>query len=150
MRKIEFINDSAPYLSAENLNLLQDNVEEGIEEHRSKILWTNLNPTSTFNAQTIILSSNDYDYLEVFYKDYMTNNLIMSERFYKGYGTTINFAGKRVLADKTYVGNFIRNIVYVNDTTFDVSSASYIKDGDTTSTMDERYNVPIYIIGHKL
>ena len=32
MRKIEFINDCAPYLSAENLNLLQDNVEEGIEE----------------------------------------------------------------------------------------------------------------------
>lgn len=34
MKKIEFINDSAPYLSAENLNLLQDNVEEGIEESK--------------------------------------------------------------------------------------------------------------------
>ena len=120
------------------------------EEHSSKILWTNPNPTSTFNAQTINLSSNDYDYLEVFYKDYMTNKLLMSERFYKGYGTTINFAGKRVLADKTYVGNFIRNIVYVNDTTFDVSGATYIRDGETTSTSDERYNIPIYIVGHKL
>ena len=34
MKKIEFINDSAPYLSAENLNLLQDNVEKGIEESK--------------------------------------------------------------------------------------------------------------------
>ena len=120
------------------------------EEHSSKILWSNPETTSAFNAQTITLSSDEYDYLEVFYKDYMTNNLVMSERFFKGYGTTINFAGKRVLADKTYVGNFIRNIVYVNDTTFDVSSASYIKDGDTTITTDDRYNIPIYIIGHKL
>ena len=32
MKKIEFINDSAPYLSAENLNLLQDNVEDAISE----------------------------------------------------------------------------------------------------------------------
>lgn len=34
MEKIEFINDSAPYLSAENLNLLQENIEEGIEESK--------------------------------------------------------------------------------------------------------------------
>lgn len=42
MKKIEFINDSAPYLSAENLNLLQDNVEEAIEQAKTKTtsIWS--------------------------------------------------------------------------------------------------------------
>lgn len=31
MKKITFVNDSEPYLSAENLNQLQDNIEEHID-----------------------------------------------------------------------------------------------------------------------
>ena len=32
MKKITFVNDSEPYLSAENLNQLQDNIEEEINK----------------------------------------------------------------------------------------------------------------------
>lgn len=32
MKKIEFKNNDAPYLSAENFNQMQDNIEEAIEE----------------------------------------------------------------------------------------------------------------------
>ena len=35
MKKIDFVNNDAPYLSAENLNQMQDNIEEAIEEHYS-------------------------------------------------------------------------------------------------------------------
>ena len=45
MKKIEFINDSAPYLSAENLNLLQDNVEESIDEI-NKVIVSSTEPTT--------------------------------------------------------------------------------------------------------
>ena len=38
MKKINFANNDAPYLSAENLNQMQTNIEDGINEIPMKIL----------------------------------------------------------------------------------------------------------------
>ena len=38
MEKITFVNNSEPYLSAENLNQLQTNIENAINEAAKKIL----------------------------------------------------------------------------------------------------------------
>lgn len=35
MKKIQFVNNSEPYLSAENLNQMQSNIEEAIEEKQT-------------------------------------------------------------------------------------------------------------------
>ena len=36
MKKINFVNNEAPYLSAENLNQMQDNIEEAISNYSTK------------------------------------------------------------------------------------------------------------------
>lgn len=57
MKKINFVNNDAPYLSAENLNQMQDNIEEAIN---GNIIWENPNPTSDFEEKTINLDLTGY------------------------------------------------------------------------------------------
>jgi len=53
MEKIIFVNESEPYLSAENLNTIQDNVENEIENIKNEISgeeWENLTLLNGFET----------------------------------------------------------------------------------------------------
>lgn len=47
--------------------LLIKGLNDSLKEQKIKLLWENLNPGDSFAAQTIILASDDYDMLIVFY-----------------------------------------------------------------------------------
>lgn len=64
MEKITFVNNDAPYLSAENLNQLQNNVEEAID---GVVIWENLNLTEEFPSQQIDISLYEYKKFDVVY-----------------------------------------------------------------------------------
>ena len=118
-------------------------------ESKGKILWTNAYPENIFSAQTISLGSDDYDYLELFYRDYMTNTIMSSERFFKGYGTVLNVAGSRIQSTTSYVASYTRIVQYIDDKNLSVDDAYYIYDTKTERISDNRFNIPVYIVGHK-
>ena len=136
MKKINFVNNSEPYLSAENLNQMQSNIEEAI---KGEILWTNPNPTSDFGSQDITLNSSNYDVYELYYKNSKSETRLISTKSIKGYGF-VCFGLNGAQQGNTY----IRDISYVNDTKLNIGrcanpGVSHVND----------YCVPIYIIGYK-
>lgn len=103
------------------------------------ILWTNPSPTSSFAEQTITLSSEDYDFYEVYC-------------IYNG-GTAIQYAngfktikGKGMLIAETGYGTglSVRRKVDYTDATHLLISSAY---GGTS--IDNDYLIPIYVVGYK-
>lgn len=72
MEKINFQNgvSGGTPINADNLNRLQDNIENAIPT--KNVLWENTDVSAEFVAQTITLSSSDYDYLMIYtYRNYL-------------------------------------------------------------------------------
>ena len=61
MKKINFVNNDAPYLSAENLNQMQDNIETAINE---------LITEEYKDGTSLIISSSNITPVQVYYKRY--------------------------------------------------------------------------------
>lgn len=85
-----------------------------------KLLWENLSPNAAFVAQTITLSSDDYDALLIFYKYSYNANRCMSDMILKGFEGFLNIS--------TYQGgqihSFYRSIKFVNDISLVIENAS--------------------------
>ena len=108
------------------------------------VLWENPNPTAEFAAQTITLSSSDYNFLEIYFKD---SNTCQIEKITKGYGTrAIKVIGE---GNGSYIGIRMRSITYVNDTTYSITDGVK-KDCNETGEAVVYNNVlvPIKIIGY--
>ena len=74
MEKINFNNNEAPYLSAATLNQLQTNIENAIEETKSKVLFENA--TGILGNVTLSESVANYEYLEIHYvSDNFSNSM---------------------------------------------------------------------------
>jgi hypothetical protein len=103
-----------------------------------KTLWENSNPTSDFAAQTITLSTADYDY-------YILIWCVNNEN--KNYKTNISLKGKGCWLDWAYFSNGVqlatREVSYVNDTTL-----SFLSPSTNGTTRNDRC-IPIKIIGIK-
>lgn len=97
------------------------------------ILWTNPNPTSDFASQTITLSSDDYDMLEIIYITFNTNNQTSSVKILKGYNT-------RLITSLSSGTVYTRDYTYNSDTSYTI--------GNTTGGNDSNL-YPLYIIGYK-
>lgn len=110
-----------------------------VNELEGKILWTNPNPTSTFNEQNIVLSSSDYDILEFYFKNYKSVDRLNTSTTLKGYGTELI----QVTTDAPYIQRRLVN--YVNDTTFTIKNfEGSVFPGNTAND----YIIPVYVIGH--
>ena len=118
-------------------------------------LWENPNPSSTFKAQNITLSSDDYDYLIWFYKGHTNWNRLMSQMTIKGYGIDLicPFDGQMSDGKNWRIANFFRRINYTNDTTFAVPlPIMTVPNGDSYSAngvSDGYWCIPIVIYGGK-
>ena len=99
---------------------------------KGKILWTNANPESNFDPQTITLNSSDYDMLLFIYKGYHNGNVQYSTQIIKGASTRLIFMG-----GSEY---FYRSCTYVDDTTYSVAGES--------ANQNSRC-IPLYVIGYK-
>lgn len=115
-------------LNKDILDLINENKTE-IDNIKGKILWTNPNPTSGFNPQTITLNSDDFDVYEVFYYISIENLQMSSCKSLKGHGT-------RLMIPST-------NMEYRLMTS----------NGDVSYTFNQpsnvNYGVPVKIIGYK-
>lgn len=102
------------------------------------LLWTNPNPTSTFSAQNIQLSSSDYDIYECIYViSSGVNDRYLSSKSVKGKGFILEFY------DGYEKKGGIRSISYTDATHLSVQQSYY--DGTGSAT----YCIPEYIIGYK-
>lgn len=118
-----------------------------LSQMRMSVLWTNLNPTSAFSAQTITLSSSDYDYL-IFISDLFASSSIASQRntvsmTVKGSGCSLNVSADYASNEAT----FYRTATYINDSQYNISGGSY--RSNTTTGNDNSILVPIQVIGLK-
>lgn len=108
------------------------------------VLWTNPNPTAEFPAQNITLSSSEYKYLEVLFKDSST---FQSEKTIKGSGVrAIKLIGE---ASGEALGFRIRTMSYVNDTTYSFTNGLLKRCNVTTeATVANLALIPYQIIGY--
>lgn len=131
-------DESIP-VTANNLNEMQ-NILGSNFQLKGKIIWTNPNPTSAFAAQTITLSSNDYDMYEViFYGSITGADTLTTGKIPKGK----NFFLQQIY--NTGDGDVVRNrsIKYLSDTSVNVT------DGTQSGITNNNTNIPVYIIGYK-
>lgn len=107
------------------------------------ILWTNPSPTTDFSAQTITLSSDDYDVLEFFWRSDVPGNRVYSTKTLKSYSVQ-NDIYSTVVPTRAWR----RRADYVSDTSYSVGNCSRM-EYNQTSYNDNGYCVPIYVIGYK-
>lgn len=101
---------------------------------KGQILWANPNPTNNFDAQTITLSSDDYDILEWYYlyNNDLNQKVMKCEKVPKGYSPQLELI---------YGSGTIRRICdYVSDTSYSIRN---------NVGAGNEYIIPLYIIGHK-
>lgn len=148
MALVEFVNDSAPYLSAENLNNNFNYLDDKISniEGSKQLLWTNPNPTSNFTSTQIDLASNTCDCFEVIYATLLseTNETATTGR--------IPF-GKRVrMSNAQAYGVNIRVVQRVittsSNTRLTLEQHGYAGIHGSVGTNDSAC-IPLYVIGYK-
>lgn len=115
-------------LNKDILDLINEN-KTGINNIKGQILWTNSNPTSSFDNQTINFNSDDFDVYEVFYYISTENLQVLSCKGLKGHGT-------RLMIPSTNME--FRKMNAINDTTYSFENPSNVTFG-----------VPVKIIGYK-
>ena len=135
-----------------NLNTTnKESIVEAINEVKNDLsgilLWENPNPTSSFSAQNITLSSNDYDMLEIFYYSYIDRLTVNSVRVKKGQDANLMAIFQH--QNHGWIGN--RDIRYTNDTQLYVdSTVSIVRNDAFSRQVENSWCIPIFIIGYKL
>ena len=87
MKKIQFVNNSEPYLSAENLNQMQSNIEDAIEwKLVGEVAGNNTValPTS-FKELYVVTTYTTENYSQTFTKNILKENLVNKQYIYTGY-----------------------------------------------------------------
>lgn len=118
-------------------------------------LWENPNPSGTFKAQNITLSSADYDYLIWFYKGHAGWMRLLSQMTLKGYGIDLisPFDGQMSDGINWKIANFYRRVNRIDDITFDVPLSGMVTpNGDAYSEngiSDGHWCIPVAIYGGK-
>lgn len=111
---------------------------------KAKILWTNPNPTSDFaSSQDIILSSDDYDVLEFYFRSDVSGNRTEVVKLLKGYSCQISMFSASIATRR-----WNRKLVYSSNTKYISENAYQLEQGQTTTAHNE-YCVPLYVIGYK-
>ena len=145
------ISEEGDAFSAENMNDFENRVANGFNEltekmQNSVLLWENPDPTKAFaeNAQ-VELSSDDYEWLEIYYKSSTTSTSVSYQKIRKGDSpnlTCITFPG----SDTGY-GN--RALKYVDDTHYKSTTSWISWRSAGISTSATAYIIPLKIYGIK-
>ena len=127
-----------------NLLAINGNIIGGlpIASENLKLLWENSDPTSAFAAQTISLSTGDYDFLLWIYGAGSASQP-MSQITVKGVNASLNGA---LTNSTTGTTNIYRSSVYVSDTSFSVGDGSIGRPGSASST-DNTVCKPLAVYG---
>lgn len=143
---VEPTYSGATAVDSTNLNIMDKGIKE-IDNCRLKKLWENSNPSEDFGAQTINLSSSDYDYLIWIFVGYKGQNQVKSVISPKGYGANMDSS------DRGGTGNQVRTIQrrieYVSDTVYQAPQTSVYTNGSSTITYSNGSCVPLFVYGGK-
>ena len=110
------------------------------------LLWTNPNPNSNFNEQTITLRSGDYDVIEVYASIQALNQTeyMVTSKILKTKASTLNSYG--------YSGDNL--FIYVRGVSYNINDNTKVKIFDchkgTSVSANNQYLIPQYIYGYKL
>lgn len=122
-------------------NVIKQYVDNSIISR--KILWTNPNPTSTFDSQSITLSSDDYDCYEIIYQFSQMNVMLFNTgKIPKGNNINIFFVLNNSTNTHLHTNRLIR---YENDTTLYAENCYSSTDNNATNNRC----TPLYVIGYK-
>lgn len=119
---------------------------------KMKKIWTNSASGQRFNAQSITLSSSDYDYLMIFYKLNVNDHTLMSTCAPKGYGFCLNGADEAHLSGSSdyYAACVTRHCTRTSDTQYNIPIANVNLGNSTTTGADgAAYLIPVFIYGCK-
>jgi hypothetical protein len=107
-------------------------------------LWENQNPTATFDAQSITLTSDDYDFLILTYYAHKDDNKMLSVIFNKGENSIIT------LGSTNGSGSFCgaRVIISNSATSFSFDNAAYCI-GSAAPVGNNGFLIPVAIYGFK-
>jgi hypothetical protein len=114
------------------------------------ILWSNPNPTNNFSAQSITLSSNDYDYL-IFVCRFQSGNDLVSQFTLKNYGAIFGIGwdyngGSGITY---YSAGYRRTFAYSSDTSYSASDCYVRYSNSSSNTIVNNYIVPLFVYGGK-
>jgi len=115
-----------------------------VNKLKGTILWTNSAPTSAFSSQTVTLSSNDYDMLEIYYKKDPSSYVVASVKILKGQSTILSI---NHISTNLYHRN--RVMTYVSDTSYTFDNGIQIPTNGSSLDHNAQYVIPLYIIGYK-
>ena len=138
-------------VTAGNLNEMQNTINDNITESTTPtVLWTNPNPNNNFSASQITLSSEDYDFLEIYYYEWSGDSYSWKDlkcvKAIKGYNTVLEAIISR--DGKGYIG--ARRVRYTNATTLQVDTCySLILDSAFQTTSVDAFCIPVKILGYK-
>lgn len=149
------ISEEGDAFSAENMNDFENRVANGFSELTEKLpnpvlLWENPDPTQRFPVNgTIELSSNDYNWLEIYYTSSTTSSVHSYQKVKKG--NSVNLVHVHYTSSGIGFGN--RTLTYVDDThlkSSDVSIRGYFSGSTFKSdTAATAYAIPVKIYGIK-
>lgn len=139
-------------LDARQGKVLDERISGLYSDMKPALLWENPNLTSVFLEQEVIIASDDYDILEIFYI-YSINNetsrvRTYSERIFKRnamLGTTLHV----ITSDpQNRINLFERRINYINNTTFHVQSCAQFVNQTSVERNDAC--IPYKVFGYKI
>lgn len=108
-------------------------------------LWENPNPTSAFAAQTINLSSDDYDFLLWVMKYTGGDTYTYSEIASKGSEVLLRTTGTTA---QSYTLTYQRVVSRVSDTEYSIGQ-NYGQAGNGNRSVDNTFNYPLAVYGFK-
>ena len=108
------------------------------------LLWENPNENASMPETLITLSSADYDYYEIYYKQIVSNKRMMHQKAFKGYDCFLNFAS---VSGSGSMSN--RRVVYfVSDTSMNIGTGGSAV-GASLDYLNNDVCIPVRIIGYK-
>jgi hypothetical protein len=117
------------------------------------LLWSNPSPSSDFGAQTITLSSSDYDFLEVVANCNKASDLYFSKFLLKGHSGLLNYFDTST-NNGWYIMAHSRTVTRNSDVSFSITANIYARVGTNTSSTAvsnrQDVNIPIAVYGWKL
>lgn len=142
---VEPTYSGATPVDADNLNVMDEGIKE-LDNCRLKKLWKNSNPSEDFGAQTINLTSSDYDVLIWFFKGYKSHSALLSIETIKGYGPNLMSMGKN---SDNNIQVIQRLGSYISDTSYSIPKGIVYTQGKGSNDENTSSCIPIAIYGKK-
>lgn len=113
----------------------KSSVVNAINSMQGTILWTNSNPNTTFSAQNVTLSSSDFDFYEIIYKQ--ANDIDRT------------FNSGLILENTGTILNFNTTTLYFRVVSANSKTNIHFDNGQVGSAASSNALIPLYIIGYK-